>query len=455
MPSSPRLRPPSLGIALGLAVLALPGAPRAQEAPSAQEEVWNARFQATYVWQKKPAMNSPYAAAHSLQGPNENSYSLTATAFLGWRPWAGGELYFNPEGAQGRPLSGLQGLGGFTNGEMQRGASPSMKFYAARLFLRQTWGSGGAPQALESGPNQLAGGVAGERWVLTAGKLAVTDVFDNNAYNHDPRTQFMNWSLATHGAYDYAADARGYSWGAALERYWATDAGSWALRVGRFLQPREPNGPRLDWNLLRHYGDQIELEHGHTLLGDERPGKLRLLAFRNRAVMTRWADALALGAATGTPPGLDAAREGPRVKYGFGINLEQAVSADIGLFARASWADGRTEAYAYTEIDRSLSAGALIRGGAWQRPDDTLGIGWARNQLSGAHRRYLAAGGLSFFLGDGRLNYGAEQVLELYYLLHLSRNADLALNWQHLRHPGYNRDRGPANFYAVRLHASF
>ena len=417
----------------------------------APDEESNLHGQATYIRQFKPAFTSPYAGPHSLKGEREASYSVTASVFAGWRPWAGGEVHFNPELASGQPLSGLNGLGGFTNGEMARSSGPHLRLYRARLFVRQTWGTGGGREVRESGPNQLAGPVDKDRWVLTAGNLSVTDIFDNNAYNHDPRTQFLNWSLLTHGAYDFAADARGYSWGVALERYW----GDWALRAGRFIQPAQPNQQSLDLRMLQHYGDQIELERGHTLLGDERPGRVRMLAFRNRAVMTRYDDALALAARTGGVPSLDAARGGAQVKYGFGINVEQAVSANVGLFARASWADGGTETYAFTEIDRSVSAGALIQGGAWQRPSDTLGIGWARNGLSRAHRQYLAAGGMGFFLGDGKLNYRPEQVLELFYHLRLHKHLDMALNWQHIRHPGYNADRGPVNFYALRLHASF
>ncbi len=418
--------------------------------PVAQEDS-NLHGQTTYVRQFKPALTSPYAGAHSLKGGAEASYSFTATAFIGWRPWAGGELYMNPEAASGQPLSELNGLGGFTNGEMARSSGPHLRLYRARLFLRQTWGTGGGRDVVESGPNQLAGAVDRNRWVLTAGNLAVSDLFDNNAYSHDARTQFLNWSLMTHGAWDFAADARGYSWGVALERYW----GDWVLRAGRFVQPAQPNQQSLDMRILQYYGDQIELERGHTLLGDERPGRVRLLAFRNRAVMTRYDDALALAARTASVPSLDAARGGAQVKYGFGVNLEQAVSADVGLFARASWADGGTETYAFTEIDRSLSAGALVKGRAWQRAADTLGIGFARNALSRPHRQYLATGGMGFFLGDGRLNYRPEQVLEVFYNLRLHRHLDLALNWQRIRNPGYNADRGPANFYAFRLHAAF
>lgn len=433
----------------GLAALALALLPACGRADTAETEDWNANFQATYVWQDKRAFSAAYSGPNSLSPDKEKSYSFTATAMLGWRPWVGGELYFNPEAAQGSPLSNLTGLGGFTNGEMARSSGPTLKFYRARLFLRQTWGLGGEQEAVESGPNQLAGMQDKRRWVLTAGNLSVTDLFDGNAYSHDPRTQFLNWSLITHGAFDFAADARGYSWGAAGE--WYHD--DWVLRAGRFIQPNQPNQQPLDLRIFQHYGDQIELEHAHSLGGQ--PGKLRLLAFRNRARMSRYQDALDLAARTGGVPSIDAVRNGVQVKRGFGLNLEQALSRDVGLFARASWADGKTEIYAFTEIDRSLSGGLLVQGGSWGRAQDSLGLALARNGLSRVHRSYLAAGGMGFFIGDGRLNYRAEQVYEAFYNLQLAKAAWLTLDWQHIRNPAYNADRGPVNVVSARLHTEF
>lgn len=412
-------------------------------------ETWNAKFQATYVWQDKRPFAAAYSGTNSLRPGQEKSYSFTATAALGLRPWEGGELYFNPEVAQGVPLSGLTGLGGFTNGEIARSSGPILKLYRARLFLRQTWGQSGEREAVESDANQLAGSVAKRRWVLTAGNISVLDVFDGNAYSHDPRTQFLNWSLMTHGAYDFAADARGYTWGAALE--WYHD--DWVVRAGRFLQPKEPNQQALDARILRHYGDQIELEHAHRL-GDQ-PGKLRLLAFRNRARMSRFQDALDLAARTGALPSIDDVRHGEQIKRGFGLNVEQAVSDDVGVFGRASWADGKTETYAYTEIDRSISGGVVVKGGAWGRAQDSAGFAMARNGLSKVRREYLAAGGLGFFIGDGRLNYRPEVVLETFYSLNLTRQTWLTLDWQHIRNPAYNADRGRVNVASVRLHAEF
>jgi high affinity Mn2+ porin len=421
----------------------------AQAQLCAAQEDWSARFQSTYVWQSKRPFDASYSGAHSLSPEREKSYSFTATAFLGARLWQGGEAYFNPEIAQGAPLSNLTGLGGFTNGEIARVSGTEPTLYRARLFVRQTWGLGGGREAVEADDNQLGGATDRDRLVLTAGNLSVLDIFDDNAYSHDPRTQFLNWSLMTHGAFDYAADARGYSWGAALEYF----RDRWAVRAGRFIQPRDPNQLRLDAKIMDHYGDQVELERAHSLWGRE--GKLRLLVFRNRARMARFQDALDAAAPTGSTPSLDAVREGERVKQGFGINLEQALGADAGVFARASRADGQTEAYAFTEIDRSVSGGVLVKGSAWGRGADSAGIAFARNELSAAHRDYLAAGGLGFFIGDGRIHYRPETITEAFYSFAAVRQLAVSLDLQQIRNPAYNADRGPVNVASIRLHAEF
>jgi len=417
----------------------------AQDVP----EEAGAKFQATYVWQRKSPFAAPYSGPHSLSPDREKSYSLTATAALGTRTWRGGEVYFNPEVAQGVPLSGLTGLGGFTNGEIARTSGPSATFYRARLFARQTWGLGGGGEKLESDANQLAGSVDRRRLVLTAGNLSVLDIFDDNSFSHDPRTQFLNWSLMTHGAYDYAADARGYSWGLALE-YLSDD---WTLKAGRFIQPKEPNQLALDPRIFRHYGDQIEIERVHAFA--DRPGKLRFLVFRNVARMARYQDALDLAAQVGGPPDINAVRTVERVKRGIGLNLEQEISPSVGLFGRASWADGQTETYAFTEIDRSLSGGVSVKGGAFGRARDTLGIAYVRNALSTAHRDYLAAGGLGFFLGDGALDYRPENILETYYSLNVVKDFWFSVDFQRISNPGYNADRGPATVISGRLHYGF
>ena len=413
----------------------------------AEPENWNLKLQSTYIWQSKPPVTSPYSGPHSLVGEREKSYSLTATAALGVRLGKATELYFDPEVAQGIPLSGLQGLGGFTNGEMARSSGSNPTLYRARLFVRHVINESSQAEDIESGMNQLGGSYAKRRWVLTAGNLSVLDIFDANSLAHDPRAQFMNWTLMTHGAYYYAADARGYSWGLAAE-YYAED---WTIRVGRFIQPKEPNMLKLDSRIGAHYGDQVEFEKRYAL-DENRPGVLRLLAFRNRAVMSRYADALALASATGSSPDINQARYGEQIKYGAGVNIEQRVAKDFGVFGRAMWADGKTETYAFTEVDRSMSAGASLNGSRWGRGDDVVAIGFAQNWLSASHRSVLAQGGQTFFLGDGALRYRQEQVLEAYYLFAPTKGVTVTFDAQRIANPGYNADRGPATFFGVRLH---
>lgn len=442
MKTKPRVAP------LAAALILLPCWLTAAPARAADQEQFNAQFQSTYIWQRKGAFGASYSGPNSLSTDAEKSYSFTATAAFGMRAWPGAEVYFDPEVAQGVPLSNLTGLGGMSNGEMARTAGANPTFYRARLFLRQVWGFGGGRTELASAPNQLAGMVDQRRLTLTAGNLAVGDLFDANAYSHDPRTQFMNWSIMNHGAYDFTADSRGYTWGTALEYV----DGDWALRGGRFAQPRESNGLALDPKIWRRYGDQLELEHGYQL--GERAGKVRVLAFRNVANMGAYADAMALPAPTGAVAALSAVRT-RHAKIGAGVSVEQALCANAGLFARASWADGKTETYAFAEIDRSLAAGTLLDGAAWSRPGDSAGAALVRNGLSGAHRAYLAAGGLGFFVGDGRLAYRPEQIAEVFYNVALGEGAHLGVNLQHVVNPAYNRERGPVTIASMRLHADF
>ncbi|MDD5250802.1 MAG: carbohydrate porin [Rhodocyclaceae bacterium] len=443
-------------LAAGLC-LGLIGGARADEGDAADAAAYqdaDVKFQSTYVWQRHGAFAAAYSGPNSLSAQREpRSYTLTATAFMGARTWPGGELYFNPEMVSSQSLSDLHGLGAMTNGEDQKGGGPNPTLYRARLFVRHTWGLGGGSEAVESAPNQLAGAVDKNRVVLTVGNFSVIDIFDNNAYAHDPRTQFLNWTIMTHGAFDFAADTRGYTSGAALEYY----VGDWALRAGRFMQPRESNGLALDPDIFRHYGDQAEIERGYDLAGQ--PGKLRLLAFRNRARMGGFQDALdawRAGGSVGVPAVAEVRTE--RAKTGFGVNLEQALSADLGAFLRASRNDGQSETYAFTEVERSLSGGASIKGTAWGRPGDVVGLGFVRNGLSAAHREYLANGGLGAFIGDGvppaglSDRYDAEQVVEGYYSARVAKGIWVSLDYQRARNPGYNAERGPVNFVGARLH---
>jgi len=404
--------------------------------------------QATYVWQLQPAFPAAYDGPNSLSSQRQINYSLTGTLFLGARLPDEFEVYVNPEVAKGVAFSDLHGLGGFPNGEIARTSGPTLKAYSARAFMRKTWNLGAASETQSSAPNQIAASYAAERVVFTFGQVSVLDFFGTVDYSVDPRTQFQNWASMTYGAWDFPADARGYTWGAALEYI----SPAYSLRAGRFLQPKEPNGLKLEPNPFDFYGDVAELEEPFEWRS--RPGQLKALVFRNYANMGSYDDALALGRATGTTPDLALVRK-KQSKVGFGLSAQQDLSGTLGVFLRTGWNDGKTETYAFTEIDRSVAGGALLKGTAWGREQDNFGAAVYLNYLGDPHRDYLAAGGLGFFLGDGRLNYGSERILEVFYSLGVAKHFSVSVNWQHVDNPGYNRDRGPVDFYGVRLHAEF
>jgi len=247
---------------------------------------WRANFQTTYLYQRKPEFDAEYTGPKSLLTKEEGGYTLTATLYLGFRPWTGAEIFFNPEIIESELISGLHGLGGLTNSENQKAGGQNGEVYSARAFLRQTINLGGESSGVEGGPNQFAGTISRRRFVLTVGQMAVIDIFDNSSFAHDGRTQFMNWALLTYGASDYAADGRGYTWGMAMEYY----HDDWAFRYGRFAQPIHSNGMAIDFNLYEHFGDNIEVEHDHTVWG--LAGKIRLLGFLNYARMAAFDDAL-------------------------------------------------------------------------------------------------------------------------------------------------------------------
>lgn len=416
---------------------------------------WDAQFQTTYNWQRHPSYQAAYSGPNSLMTGHEKMYTFSTTAFIGVRPWQNGEIYLTPEISQGVPFStNLIGLGGYTNGEITRAAGTHPTLYRQKLFLRQTWNQGGGSQQVAAAQNnQMAGWIDHDRVVLTVGNFSTLDVFDPNSYAKDPRTQFMNWGNWTYAAYDYAADARGFGWGFAAEWY----KQDWGLRFGRMSGPQQPNGLPVDLALANHYGDQLEVEHAHEVLG--RAGKVRVLGWRNRAKLASYSDALTwLNAHPGNytgPDALVAVRLSEKIKYGAGINIEQEISDNSGLFLRAMQADGRTETYAFTEVDGSLSTGLVIKGNAWGRNADGVGVSLMQNTLSPERRRFLAAGGISYFIGDGKLNYRPEQIFEGYYSLNLHQGVWLTSDYQRIVNPAYNADRGAIDVYAMRLHLEY
>jgi high affinity Mn2+ porin len=383
---------------------------------------WNVHAQTTFIAQAYPRIRSPYEGANSLPGGGQGRETLTADAFLGWRLWEGGEFYFNPELAQGFGLNTTLGLGGFSNGEAQKGGTEFPKFRPQRYFFRQTFGFGGEQEEVADGPLQLAGKRDIDRVTLTVGRFAVGDFFDGNSYAKDPRADFMNWSIWSSGAYDFPADLPGFTRGAVVE----LNRKDWALRAGLFQVPSAPNSDVLT---SKGGGAVIELEERYAI--SDQPGKLRLGIFGNQSNTANYREALAIVA---SDPSLDinattASIRHIQPKYGFYANMEQAITKDIGIFARASWNDGQTEILSFTDIDRSMSGGVSIKGSSWGRTNDTIGIGGAINGLSGAHRDFLAAGGIGLLIGDGQLNYREEKILEAYYAYNFNKWSTLTFDY--------------------------
>lgn len=424
-----------------LACLCLPAVLAAQPPPDPGP--WSFHAQLTYQLQGHGGFTSPYAGGNSLQDRREARGSYTTTFFAGRRLWEGAELYANAEAFAGAGVSRVLGLAAPPNGETYRVDSTALKLGLARLFLRQTWNLDGPAEPVEDGPNQVATRQSRHRVVVTVGKWSGTDVFDMNTYSHDARTQFNNWSLWANAAWDYPADTRGYTWGVALE--WIHD--DWALRAGSLMEPREANQLELDHDVRRAHGEVIELEHDHEIGGQK--GALRLLAFRNHARMGSYREALDLAPSA---PDVTATRLPGRTKHGFGLNAEQAVTSDLGLFLRAGWNDGKTESWAFTEVERTVSMGLSSSGRAWGRGGDRLGLGAALNGLNRDHRDYLAAGGYGFMVSDGRLAYASERVWDAYYAFALGSFGSFSLEAQRFERLAFNRDRGPATVYGLRLH---
>ena len=419
--------------------------PPPDQKSESKTETWSVHFQATVISQGHGEFDSPYSGQNSLASREEIRTSFTSTLFLGRRLWPGGEVYVNPEVAGGRGIGGVVGIAGFPNGDIARVGDVAPTVSLARLFLRQTIGFGGDEEEVEPDENQLVGLEAESRLTLTLGKLSASDLFDDNAYSHDPRTQFMNWSLMENGAWDYPADTRGYTYGGAIE----LNQPDWALRYGLFAVPKEANGLRLDRNYAQAQGPPPEWEGRYSIA--KRSGKVRLLGYWNRAHMGNYRKTL------DTPAfNLDIAKSRAySSKYGFGLDVEQDLSPDLGLFLRLGWNDGHTETWSFTEIDQTASLGLSWRGTVWSRPDDLVGLACAANGLSKDHKDYLAAGGYGFLVGDGRLNYSPEEVFEAFYLCKMTTWLWATVDYQFVNHPAYNADRGPVHVWAIRGHVEF
>jgi high affinity Mn2+ porin len=431
--------------ALGLGMVSSAGAWAAEDAAP---EAFALHIQATATEQFHPAFHSPYQGDQSLDPGSRGDETADITLYAGWRPWRGGELWINPEIDQGFGLSNTLGVAGFPSGEAYKvGASvPYLKL--PRLFLRQTFDLGGKSQAADADLNVLAGAHAEDRLVLTVGKFGVPDVFDANSYAHDPRGDFLNWSLIDTGTFDYAADAWGFTYGAAAEWY----KGDWTLRAGLFDLSDVPNSTTLDPK-FDQYQQIAEVERRYELGGLK--GKVAITGFVTHGRMGSYADAIALAQATNQPADVSAVRR-YNTRSGVSLNAEQALTSTLGAFLRAGEAGGNAESYEYTDIDRTFAIGLQQGGKAWGREEDRAAVALAINGVSKIHQTYLADGGTGILVGDGRLPHpGDETIVEAYYSLAAAKGLHLTADYQYIRNPAYNRDRGPVSVLGLRLHAQY
>jgi len=448
-----RLTPAILRLVLLLA--ALPLAAHAQDSARVTPDTTPRRWQAwllgeqiNLIAQDLEPFHSPYAGRNSLRATGDQELSQAYGVYGGAQLGTRLQAYVDVEWIAGNGISGASGLAGPTNGDVLREGSVDLPKspYVARAFLRYVVPLGGSGRdTLDAAQDQGPVIESSRRLEITAGKLAVTDLIDVNRYAGSTRLQFENWGLFQNTAWDYPADTRGYSDGVALA--WIEPR--WALRATSFLIPTFANGNILDWDIGRARGDQVEL----TLMPNSAGTVVRLLGYLNHARMGSYADAIRVAQQTGQTPNIVADDAPGRTKYGFGLNVEQPLTdgGETGLFARLGWSDGRNESFAFTEVDRHASAGIQLSGAHWSRRRDVLGVGFVIHGLSNLHREYLALGGSGFLLGDGRLNYGNERILEAYYRVQIGRWVQVSPDLQQIWNPGYNRDRGPATVLGLRL----
>ncbi len=438
------------GVVAGGLLIAMIAAPTLAATPDdapVPDQVVALHFQATATEQYHPAFHSPYRGDQSLDPGARGDETSDVTLYAGFRPWRGGEIWINPEIDQGFGLSNTLGAAGFPSGEAYKVGERTPYLKLPRLFLRQTFDLGGKSNNVDPDLNVLGGSQTENRLVLTVGKFGVPDVFDANAYAHDPRQDFLNWSLIDTGTFDYAADAWGFTYGAAAEWY----QGDWTARAGLFDLSEVPNSTTLD-NKFQQYQAIAEIERRWDWHGK---GKLALTGFSTHGRMGGYADAIALGAATGQPADVGAVRR-YAVRSGLSLNAEQSLTDTLGLFVRAGQAGGDREAYEFSDIDQTVAAGLSQGGKSWGREDDKAGLALVVNAISKIHQAYLAAGGTGILVGDGRLPHpGDETIVETFYSVAVIKAVHVTFDYQYIQNPAYNRDRGPVSVLGLRIHAQY
>jgi hypothetical protein len=410
--------------------------------------------QANIIFQGNLPFHSPYVGTNSFRGASEYKTSLLGTFYTELRPTHSirynTDFILDLESSGGRGLSQALGLAGFTNLDVVRNPTLGTAPYLARYQLHQVIGLTQETTPQEPGFFALAPSVPVRRIEFRAGKMTLPDFFDFNNIGSDSHLQFMNWTVDNNGAWDYAANTRGYTVGAMAEY----DDRAWSLRYGLFAMPTVANGMDLDWNWRRAHSHNGEFELRHSFI-PKRKGVTRVLFYANRAHMGSYREAVNAVAGTVNTPNILLHEHFSALKYGFGYNAEQELTENLRVFGRFGWNDGKTESFAYTEVDQTVEAGADYAGNRWHRPADKIGVAVVSNAIKADHQNYLKLGGLGFILGDGNLNYGRENIVESYYNWHAWRGLFYAVDVQHINNPGYNRDRGPAWVGSVRAHIDF
>jgi high affinity Mn2+ porin len=413
---------------------------------------WNFHFQFTGIVQYNPAFASPYTGQNSFLPKTDPAYSVTTTAYIGKKLWRGASVFFNPEMAGGQGLSSTLGIAGFPNGETFRIGEAKPVVYVARIFLRQQINlDKNHFDTLEDGVNQVREWVSQKRFTINFGKFGIADFFDQNTVSHDPRSDFMNWSLMNNGAYDYAANTRGYTGSLIVEYY----TPGWVLRAGTALMPVYANGPTLNFNWAKTNSETFEIQKDYTIHG--LPGTARLLLYYNTSKAPAYQTVID-DYKNGTDTSLDvvSGKSYGGKKYGLGININQAIEKNLNGFFRFGWNDGKTATWAFAEIDNSLSLGLRYYGIGKERATDNVGLAFVSNGISSGHREFLSIGGYGFMIGDGRLpHYSREDIVELFYEVKLFEQLFATIDYQFVANPAYNPDRGPVSLLAARVHVSF
>lgn len=410
---------------------------------------WWLSGQANTIFQFHSNFHSPYSGANSLDSRHETATSDVVTLYTGFELNKTTEVLFDLESAGGGGLSDALGLAGFTNLDVVRNPQLGPKPYVARIILHKVIAFGDSETNRQRNPiTSILRELPKGRLDLRIGKFGTADYFDLNSVGSDSHLQFMNWVADNNGSYDYAADTRGYTFGAIAE-YQDTH---WALRFGEMLMPKVANGPDLDFNLSRARAENIELEL-RPVLHKDRATVLRFLSYVNHANMGSYREAIrAFQSGADPEPSIEAHRQQGRIKYGFGFNFEHELTETTRVFGRTGWDEGQNESFAYTEVNQSVQLGADWRMKRFHRPADKFGATLMTDGISRVHQLYLALGGKGFLLGDGRLNYGRENILETYYTARVWRGVSFSTDVQYVVHPGYNRDRGPVLVPGLRLH---